>query len=71
MAIDTTAAKKYLADCRTLLGNDWVADADKNTVDGARNIGGIAKEYALISYMNGVTVAKCVKNIKLKFPLEG
>jgi len=68
MAIDTKDAKAYLAECRELLGDSWVKAADKALIDNARNVGGIAKEYALLSYLKGIKVSTCVRNIKNRFP---
>lgn len=68
MSIDTTGAKDYLQSCRDKLGDDWVKAADAELIDGARNVGGIAKEYALISYVKGIKVATCVRDIKKAFP---
>ena len=68
MTIDTSGAKDYLAECRTRLGDSWVTAADAELIDGARNVGGIAKEYALMSYLKGIKVATCVRDIKKRFP---
>jgi hypothetical protein len=64
--LNTKKLDQYLAECKLLLGAEWLAAADK-TVIGYDTVGSVAKRWCIHCYMSYNSEKDCVDRLKERF----